>query len=206
MQLPSYVKVSKEINFLNKLSIATMKCQPRKVVNTGKDGQPGRMPLAIIIGNVTGLRPAVDPQGQPMYSLGGQFEGINIQENNPNCGDRFSSGKSYLPKGFQTMLEGRIMGATSDTLNVGFAVEVGVVEVIAGTGGRPSATGYEYYVKDLSPPAEMDPLDKLRAAAGLPLLGKPIEEQIAETPEAHTLAETQKAEAAQKPNNAKKTA
>lgn len=96
------------MDIVGKLSVATMKCDASRAKRDNVE-----VPLARIMGTATSLKAAVDPRGETVFGLAGQFKGINIAQalahkadpkKNQNAGE-YISGVLYLPGGIQGVIQ-----------------------------------------------------------------------------------------------------
>lgn len=96
------------MDVVGKLSVATMKCDPTRAKRESQD-----IPLCRVMGTATGLKAAVDPRGDTVFGLAGQFKGINVAvaaahkadpKKNTTDGE-YVSGVLYLPGGLQLLIQ-----------------------------------------------------------------------------------------------------
>jgi hypothetical protein len=140
-------------DFVSKLTIKTLGCNPAKVKDL-PEGQT-KLPLARFYGI------AQDTKTQDNREYGtvdtffqGDFEGVNMQN-----GDILRSAKMFLPKGITDILETSLKTAKAKDKNasVSFAFEVRSVKAT-------NKSGYTYEAATLMAPEQEDPLKKLRGA------------------------------------------
>lgn len=91
--------------------------------------------------------------------LRGTFQAVNVQKDSAEFGKFFQSGKLFMPDGIQDMIVSAVEGEDGTQSNATeFAIE------IASTPATNKA-GYTFQGVGLAPPANADPLQKMREQA-----------------------------------------
>lgn len=140
---------AKEITYISKLSVKTLGCNP-KVAAAQKQGQEKPLPLAHIYGMASGTF-AYDVNGTVGVGLTGEFEGTNLED-----GSIYRSGKLFLPKGIQEVIESAVK-KLGDGESVSFALEIRAVKA-------SNPIGYSYEARNLMATQSVDPLSEMRKA------------------------------------------
>lgn len=135
---------------VKKLSVATVhgRVDIKAVVNSEKP-----LPVMKVIGQAVGLKTGQSNFGE-WTALLGRFEAWN------NDGEQFEASQLFLPE--VALIPIRVALAAQGTRSVDFAIELFVKPT---TNVKPGAAPYEYTFVDLAPPAESDPLQRLRSLA-----------------------------------------
>jgi hypothetical protein len=118
------------------------------------DGVPTKFPAQVlyhVFGMAYGTRIGTSDNG-PFCSFLGSFEAVRARD-----GKRFQSGQCFVPKAVEDLLVASMKAGQKEDPNasVEFAIEVGIQFA-------QTATGYEYYVKNLVKTKNADPLADLR--------------------------------------------
>jgi len=167
---------------LGKLSIATMNCKPKRA---HKDVDNIKTPLARIMGTASGIKPALDQRGEPVYGLTGAFLGINIaqgleagKDDKPADFGNYRSGILYLPGGIQELIQAPLETAlnspdkeTASNAAIEFAMDIFAVPA-----NNPA--GYSFVATLLGDAAQADPFAGIKSKIGeakLPALPSPAE-------------------------------
>lgn len=137
-----------DTNYVSKMSIKTMKCDPKATKNSATP-----IPIARIYGTVDDSKVIdSDKTGKPSIQFFGTFEGVNLQ-----TGEVFESSKLFLPRIVEDVLETAIHPSNGEKRsNIAFAFELS-------TGAGESPVGYVFSAKNLRKLQENDPLAELRA-------------------------------------------
>ncbi len=137
-----------DVNIVSKLSMKTIR------VNPAKFATDSGAPIALVYGQLTGIKDVVDKvRGDVYHALLGSFEGQNLE-----TGERFRSGVLYLPAGIHDMLSASVakLPEDDDSAYVEFGLEIRAVKA-------KNPAGYSYEAKSLLKPKASDPLEQLRA-------------------------------------------
>lgn len=151
-----------------KISISTMGCTPV--------GTPEPTRLAMIFGRATGIKVGEDKVRSRTFStLTGSFEGVNLA-----TGQRFRSGKLYLPGGIHEAVEAAVQTEESGVFNaVKFGLEIRSIKA-------NNPIGYSYQAVPLWEPTAIDELDEMRMEA----LGEAKPTVLLEAPAETTVADS----------------
>lgn len=140
---------------LPKMSIKTLGANPKAAsVNLEKE-KAKRVPMVRIMGIARGIKAAVGNDGDPVFGLTGQFEGVNIE-----TGETAQSGVLYLPSGIQELIQDPLesaINAGDKTAAVQFAVDLYAVSAT-------NKAGYSFEADNLAAPEREDPFAALRTA------------------------------------------
>lgn len=138
-----------EVSYVSKMSVKTLKCDPR--LEKGVEKQV----LCRIYGLATGTKVKEDKvTGQIWTPLVGEFEGVNIED-----GSIYRSGVLYLPNGIHEVIESavtKLKDPENAGVSVQFALEISSVKA-------NNKIGYSYEAKNLVKADVADPLEQLRA-------------------------------------------
>jgi hypothetical protein len=135
-----------EKTYVSKLTVATIHCNPAKVVKAGE-----ATPIAHIFGKASAIKIVSDKlTGQAYEALQGQFEAHNLE-----TGEVFNSGVLYLPAGIHDVVLSQVKGLQNETDSIGFAMELCVVVA-------SNPRGYSYEARDVMPPKLEDDLSEYR--------------------------------------------
>lgn len=159
---------------LGKISIATIGTKPKRA---HKDVDNIKTPLMRVMGVATGLKQAVDMNGEPTFGLVGQFLAINIAEEieKPGSGE-YTSGVLYLPGGLQELVQAPLEvqmndpdKAIANSASVQFSMDVFSVPAT-------NKSGYSFEADLLGDAVRADPFAAIKATIGetkLPALPSP---------------------------------
>ena len=142
------------MNYLKKLSIATMSAIPKGV----KEMENGdTVAVAHVIGIAEGMETGVSQFGE-WVAFTGSFKGTNLE-----TGEVFRAKKCLLPGIASDALEDGVSGAEGDPVE--FAVEIGIRRTIKlDAKGNETGIGYEYTMRPLiEMDAAADPLAALES-------------------------------------------
>lgn len=157
------------MDLVGKLSVATMKTDPTRAKREGQE-----IPLARVMGTATGLKPAVDPRGETVFGLTGQFKGINVaqaaayakasaKEKAEMSDGEYTSATLYLPGGLQGMVQEPLEAqmnaedkATAKAANVAFIMDLYAVPAT-------NQSGYTFRATLLGDAAKSDPFAQFTA-------------------------------------------
>lgn len=140
---------------LPKMSIKTLGANPKSAVVNFEKGEPAKkVPLVRIMGVARNIKAAVGNDGDPVFGLTGQFEGVDIA-----TGEVAQSGVLYLPSGIQELIQEPLEAAIAEgdkTAAVTFALDIFAVSAT-------NKAGYSFEADNLASPEREDPFAALRA-------------------------------------------
>jgi len=138
-----------QIELISKISTKTV----AGTVSKPKEGESAV--LYRVLGIANGIKSGESTYGE-FTAFTGNFKAINLE-----TGKVYQSGKVFLPSIAQTMLEGALSDANTDSVE--FAFDIGVKHAA-------NAIGYEYTVTPLVAASDNDPLSALesKVTAALP--------------------------------------
>jgi hypothetical protein len=135
----------RQMNVLPKMSIKTLGCKPHLAKDSDKP-----VALARIMGIANGVKWVEGQGGELSPAILGAFEGVNLQ-----TGEVYQSGKLFLPGGIAELISGQFKTDDDKNKSVQFAFDISSV-------AAKNPIGYSYQAKQLTKPAENDPLALLR--------------------------------------------
>jgi len=140
---------------VGKLTLKSMGCNGAIVLVT-----KARTPLARIIGIARNIKAATGNNGDPVFGLTGQFQGVNIQD-----GKEFASAVAYLPNGILELimdpLEAVLNGDDKAAKAAGIPFALDVFAVPDG-----NKAGYTFTAEIVGENLQADPLAALKAQIG----------------------------------------
>lgn len=134
------------MEFVNKISVATIVGNVKAIVKEMKDGESKAIMRVVGICNGTQVG---DGDNGPWTALKGEFKAINLETKK-----EYVSGKCFLPKGISDLVVGQLGG---EVTKVQFAFDIIIVEDI------DSQVGYHYNAESLVKPAENNAIALLEA-------------------------------------------
>lgn len=159
--------------FVAKLSVKTMGCNA-KLATVGEGEAAKRIPMIRIMGIAGGIKVAEGQDGDPVFGLTGQFEGVNIAN-----GKVYRSGVCYLPAGIQELIQDPLEQEIDDAAGGKSTGEGGVEIVRAKRAVQPirfafdifavtatNKAGYSFAATEVgSNPTRVDPFAEMRQVA-----------------------------------------
>lgn len=156
--------------FIGKLSVRTIGCKP--------EGAPPENPkrLCVILGKANSLITGVDKAKDMFWTaIGGSFMGINLE-----TGEKFRSGKLFLPSGIQETIEASVKSMAEEvgengvaTGTISFAFEIRSV-------AAKNPAGYSYQAVQLIENKKEDELASIFTGSPrlMEMLAAPVVAQI----------------------------
>ncbi len=150
---------------LPKMSIKTLGANPKSAA-VGANEAAKKVPMVRIMGIARGIKTAIGNNGDTVFGLTGQFEGVNIA-----TGEVAQSGVLYLPSGIQELIQEPLEGIIAEDKNaaVTFAFDIFAVSAT-------NPAGYSFEAELHGQPDREDPFAALRQTlsdAPLPKLPAP---------------------------------
>lgn len=186
--------IAQEVRAIGTQTFRTKKAIANAIAKTENDG---RTALGQVFGAVMGYNEKVTNQKDgtvsKSYQFLGQFEAVSFE-----TGEIIKSGMCYLPSYFADTIRAYIerLSKSGSAAGLEFAIEIGMEPNPRSKEGEGVA--YQYYVKNLIPPAQNDPLEALKRRVPKAVLKLPIYDHLAlehdPAAEAGAVAETGAAE------------